>query len=73
MKIVHSFWSKPGQSKIKTEFGRSDGGWLDRKYYYMSWALSCLLFRKLYDKVELVTDKAGEDLLVQKLDYLIRM
>lgn len=33
----------------------------------MSWALSCLQFRKFYDEVELVTDKKGKELLIDKL------
>jgi|TARA_E500000318_G_scaffold111365_1_gene129708 hypothetical protein len=33
----------------------------------MSWVLSCLTFRELYDEVELVTDRKGKQLLVDKL------
>ncbi|MGF6849009.1 hypothetical protein QFZ51_004244 [Chitinophaga sp. W3I9] len=63
MKIVQSLWSKPGQKA--GEWNRC--GWPDRKYNYYSWMLSALQFRKFYDEVELVTDKAGYDLLIDKL------
>lgn len=63
MKIVQSLWSKPGEKK-----GDADKcGWSDKKYNYLSWILSCLQFRKYYDEVELVTDKHGYELLIDKL------
>jgi len=68
MKIVQSFWSKP--SKKKSNFKSSDrhaGGWLDKKSNFMSWALSCLQFKKYYDCVELVTDKNGYEILINRL------
>ncbi|WP_340203687.1 DUF6734 family protein [Ascidiimonas sp. W6] len=69
MKIVQSYWSKPSQKKKElNQFDRNSGGWLDVKYYYYSWVLSCLQFNKYYDKVELVTDKQGYDLLINKLN-----
>jgi hypothetical protein len=34
----------------------------------MSWALSCLQFKKYYENVELVTDAAGYDFLINKLE-----
>ena len=64
MKIVHSFWSKPCTVKGHNQF---DGGWLHKQYNYMSWALSCLQFRKYYDKVELVTDKKGKEIFIDQL------
>ncbi|MDO6434603.1 hypothetical protein Q4E93_28590 [Flavitalea sp. BT771] len=64
MKIIQSFWSKPGQ--VKKEPNRC--GWAAKKYHYFSWALSCLQFRQFYDEVELVTDKAGHELLIEKLE-----
>ena len=66
MKIVQSFWTKP-VVESKNGFDRFDGGWLDKKYYYMSWALSCLKLKELYGEVELVTDKLGKDILINKL------
>lgn len=68
MKIVQSYWSKPTLKKTNlNNTDRNAGGWLNRKTNYMSWALSCLQFRKFYDEVELVTDKAGYELLISKL------
>lgn len=69
MKIIQSLWVKP--SLKKANFNNSDrnkGGWLDKKYNYMSWALSCLQFKKYYNDVELITDKLGYDLLINKLE-----
>jgi len=44
------------------------GGWSDKKYNYMSWAFSCLQFKKYYSEVELITDKLGKELLIDKLE-----
>lgn len=68
MRVIHSMWSKPTfkfQNLNMTDRGK--GGWLDKKYNYMSWALSCLQFKKFYSQVELYTDKAGYELLINKL------
>jgi hypothetical protein len=68
MKIVQSFWTKPSCTKGNLKFqNRFAGGWLDNKYNFMSWALSCLQFRKFYDEVELITDRKGKELLIDKL------
>lgn len=69
MKIIQSLWSRPTFKKeeLGTYKNKKDGGWLDRKYYYMSWALSCLQFKAFYEEVELVTDNQGYDLLVNRL------
>ena len=68
MKIVQSLWSKPS---FKTEnlhlSDRNKGGWADERYNYFSWALSCLRFKQHYSEIELVTDKQGYELLVNKL------
>ncbi|OXG09134.1 hypothetical protein BC749_10348 [Flavobacterium araucananum] len=69
MKIVQSLWIKPSLKKENVNVSdRNKGGWFDKKYNYMSWALSCLQFKKYYDKVELVTDALGYDLLINKLE-----
>lgn len=69
MKIIHSFWSKPtlerGTNRIED---RKIGGWLDKKYNYMSWALSCLQFKKHYGHIELITDCLGKKTLIDKLE-----
>jgi hypothetical protein len=68
MKIVQSYWTKPSQKKKAINiFDRNKGGWVDKKYNYMSWALSSLQFKKFYDQVELVTDEQGHELLINKL------
>ena len=66
MKIVHSYWSKPGRV-TKSGVDKNNGGWLHKKYYYFSWALSCLKFKEIYNNIELVTDKEGYKLLVETL------
>lgn len=68
MKIVQSYWTKPSFKKKQSESDRSAGGWLDIKYNYLSWALSCLQLKKFYNEVELVTDEFGFELLVNKLN-----
>ena len=68
MKIVQSFWSKPSlKFKNLNDFDRFNGGWLDKRYNFMSWTLSCLQLNKFYNRVELVTDEEGAELLIQKL------
>jgi hypothetical protein len=66
MKIVQSYWSVPAiQQDI--DHGRHKGGWLDAKYNYISIALSCLLLRKHYDNVSLITDTVGKEILINTL------
>lgn len=66
MKIVQSFWSKPYYSR--EYFFNNAGGWSHRTFNYMSWALSCLRFKKFYGRVELVTDELGKKLLVDIME-----
>jgi uncharacterized GH25 family protein len=68
MKIVQSLWSIPILQNKKSLFNIGNGGWAERKFYYMSWALSCLQFKKYYKDLVLVTDKAGKKLLIDKLN-----
>jgi len=69
MKIVQSLWSKPRKKNGAGGFAAADScGWADRKYNYFSWALSALQLRKYYDKLELVTDREGAELLINKLE-----
>lgn len=67
MKIVHSYWSKPTRESREDSEEKIFGGWRSKKFMYMSWAYSCLQAKKYYGKVELVTDKAGFDLLINRL------
>jgi hypothetical protein len=72
MKIIQSYWTKPFYTKQNDDWeGRKMGGWNHRKYYYMSWALSCLLLKKQYSHVELITDLKGNNALITllKLPY----
>jgi len=68
MKIVQSYWSKP---VMETGGRRGDdrqrGGWIDIRFHYMSWALSCLNFKKFYNEVELVTDSLGKEILINRI------
>jgi hypothetical protein len=68
-RIVQTLWTKPVFENGTIEFqNRFHGGWLSKKYNYMAWTLSCLQFRKFYEQVEIVTDKKGKELLIDKLD-----
>jgi hypothetical protein len=68
MKIIHSYWSKPTFAKSSSKYeDRKNGGWTEKKYNYMSWALSCLKFKKYYGYIELITDQVGNELLIDKL------
>jgi hypothetical protein len=64
MKIVQSFWSKPGLKSVNFNCC----GWPERKYNYYSWQFSALQFCRYYDEVELVTDSYGYDLLINKFE-----
>lgn len=58
MRIIQSLWSKP--SLIT-------GGWSEKTFYNMSWALSCLKLKEFYKSVELYTDREGKNFLIDKL------
>jgi hypothetical protein len=58
MKIIQSLWSKPLSET---------GGWSEKVFYYMSWALSCLKLKEFYKSIELYTDKKGKELLIDAL------
>jgi hypothetical protein len=67
IKIVQTLWTKPNFEDNTSIHQRFHGGWLSKKYNYMSWTLSCLQFRKFYDNVELITDVRGKHLLIDIL------
>jgi len=67
-KIVQTLWTKPVFEEDTNIHQRFHGGWLNKKYNYMAWTLSCLQSRKFYDKVELVTDARGKLLLIDNLE-----
>jgi len=55
------------KKQTRSDFDRFDGGWTDKKYNYMSWALSCLQFGKFYNNIELITDSIGKEILIDQL------
>ena len=68
MRIIHSFWSKPTLERSDWRHDdRQKGGWYDTPYNYISWALSCLLFKKHYGAIDLFTDQKGKEILVDRL------
>lgn len=67
MKIVQSFWSGPGSVANEKNTLAIAAGWISPEYHWMSWALSCLQLTKYYDRVELVTDEPGRQLLIETL------
>jgi hypothetical protein len=68
MKIIQSYWSLPSLGSDKDIYGRSNGGFIDARFNYMSWALSCLTLKRFYKNVELITDKKGKELLIDTLN-----
>lgn len=58
MKIVQSYWSKPGNENCS---------WMKNEMHYFCWALSCLKLKQHYDHVELVTDQKGKEMLIDRL------
>jgi hypothetical protein len=65
MRIIQSFWGKPLTEDLP---GRSPAGWPERRYCYMSQALSCLQLHQFHPEVELVTDQAGKQLLLEEIE-----
>lgn len=61
MRIVQTFWTS-GHSPLHYGFG-----WMHPQHNLMSWALSCLSLRTLYDDVTLYTDTEGYEVLINKL------
>jgi len=60
MKIIQSFWT--GNSNEIPSCG-----WFSEKYHMLGWILSVNQLVKYYDEVELVTDRFGYELLIEKL------
>ena len=65
--IIHSFWSLPSNKDKTTEHDRNNGGFLSEKHHAMSWALSCLSWKKHYGRILLFTDIKGKEWLIDKL------
>ncbi|MBS1664532.1 MAG: hypothetical protein JST68_26030 [Bacteroidetes bacterium] len=64
MNIVQSFWSRALMDAL---YGRHGYGWMNRKYCFVSQALSCLCLREFYPSVRLITDTMGKRILVDEL------
>ncbi|WP_348824245.1 DUF6734 family protein [Flavobacterium aestuarii] len=62
MKIIQSFWTKPSTFISDDQNARYNGGWLQQKYAFYSYALSALTISKHYDNLELYTDDFGLEL-----------
>lgn len=62
MKIIQTFWSGNKQNILDSSYG-----WYNPMFHIMGWVLSSNLLSKLYNKVELYTDKKGYELLIKKL------
>jgi len=61
MKIIQSFWTGGNSNEIPS------CGWYSNKYHLLGWILSVNQLVKYYDEVELVTDRFGYELLIEKL------
>lgn len=67
MKFVQTFWTGTATETDKAAPLKLKAGWHTSEYHWMSWALSCLQLLKLYDQVELVTDRLGKQILIDTL------
>lgn len=65
MKIVQTFWTG---SSSGAKLSDITGGWLSPEYHWMGWALSCLQANRFFDRVELVTDNKGKEILVDRFE-----
>lgn len=66
MKFLQTFWTGPS-SADNHDIIAMKAGWRSPEYHWMSWALSCLLAKKMFGEVDLVTDLKGKELLVDRL------
>jgi hypothetical protein len=66
MKILQTFWTGPPGTHKKNLLSIK-AGWLSCEYHWMSWALSCLQAKSIFGSVNLVTDKAGKEIVVELL------
>lgn len=61
MRIIQTFWTAKGSPYLSTY------GWPHPRYNAMSWALSCLCLQQHFNNIELYTDTAGYQFLIEKL------
>ncbi|WP_378176480.1 DUF6734 family protein [Aquimarina sp. SS2-1] len=62
MKIIQSFWTKPTYHSSEDSNARYNGGWVNQKQAFYSFALSALTIHKYYKQNELFTDNRGKEL-----------
>jgi hypothetical protein len=62
MRIIQTFWSGNKDTILDASYG-----WYNSMYHIMGWVLSSNLLSKLYNELELYTDKKGYELLIKKL------
>lgn len=61
MRIIQTFWTAKGSPYLSTY------GWPHPRYNAMSWVLSCLCLQQHFNNIELYTDTAGYQFLIEKL------
>lgn len=59
MKAIQSFWVLPGD--------QNNGGWINKRYEFISWSLSYILLKKNFGKVALNTNVEGARMLTEVL------
>ncbi|MGY8980627.1 MAG: DUF6734 family protein [Flavobacteriales bacterium] len=62
MRIIQTFWSGNKDTILDASYG-----WYNSMYHIMGWVLSSNLLSKLYNELELYTDKKGYELLITEL------
>ncbi|WP_428658054.1 DUF6734 family protein [Runella sp.] len=60
IKATQTLWLSQAQAFF-------DGGWVSPRYHWMAWTLSCLLLKKHFKRVQLITDEAGKRILIDQL------
>lgn len=61
MRIIQTFWTAKGSPYLSTY------GWPHPRYNAMSWVLSCLCLQQHFNNIELYTDTAGYQFLIERL------
>ena len=61
MRVIQTFWTAKGNPLLSTY------GWTHPRYNAMSWTLSCLCLQQHFNNIELYTDTAGYQFLIERL------
>jgi DNA-binding HxlR family transcriptional regulator len=64
MKIIQTLWLYENDTSVLN----NKCGWLSAEYNWISWSLSVFQLRKFYSEVELFTNKAGKEVLIDLLN-----